>query len=100
MTIREPAEGAAKEHRIAVHEIADGRRDAVASRVGFRGQFVFGKLPFRTKISDLVRLRFEVLEIEIPQHEVEHRNAGPDIFERVLAAVAEILPANFAVNLP
>ena len=61
---------------------------------------LFGQLQFRTKIGDFVGLRFEVVEIEIPEHEVEHRDAGTDVFEFVLAAVAEILSANLAVNPP
>src|SRR3984957_2247050 len=87
-------------HWIAVHEIADSRRDRVTSAIGFRRQMLFRQLEFRTKIGDFVGLRFEVVEIEIPQHEVEHCDAGTDVFEFVLAAIAEILSANLAVNSP
>src|SRR5208282_2724135 len=54
----------------------------------------------RTKIGDFVGLGFEVVEGEISEHEVEHRNAGADVFEFVLAAIAKILFTNCAIYLP
>src|SRR5271166_4662458 len=85
---------------MAVHEIANGRRGRVAFAVGFAGQMLFGQLQCRTKIGDFVGLGFEVVEFEISEHEVEHRNAGADVFEFVLAAIAKILSTNCAIYLP
>src|SRR5258708_4358300 len=61
---------------------------------------VLGNVQLRAEIRDFVRFGFEVLVVEIPKHEIQHGDTSANVFEFVLAAIAEILMADLPIDLP
>src|SRR5882762_6760219 len=81
-----------------VDEIAEGRLAIGAALVNLGRQRVLWDPQFITKETDLVLLRFEVVQILVGQNEVQKHEAGTHEIERVPLAVAQVVLVDLSVD--
>src|SRR5205814_5191872 len=81
-----------------VDEIAEGRFAIRAALVNLGWKRVLGDPQFITKVTDLILLRLEVVQILVGQNEVQEHEARTHEIERVPFAVAEVVLVDLSVD--
>src|SRR5580704_18678241 len=88
-----------KEHRTAIHEIPNGGLNGAATEIGFRREMFRFDLQVAAEKRELVAFGLKVEKGGIGEHEIEHGDAGLDVFEFMPSAVAKVLAAELAIEL-
>src|SRR6267378_6006136 len=82
-----------------VHEIAQGRLAGGSTHVQLHRKAGLFDAQLVAEIGDLFRFRFEVLIPLVGEDEIETEKPGPDRFQSMTAAVAEVLMTKLGVKL-
>lgn len=89
---------AAEKHRKLIDEIADGGLGSSLSVIDLRGKELIRDFQLSAEKADFFRLGFKVPMPLVQENEIEHCDAPLYVFDFVLAAVADVLAIDLAVE--